>query len=415
MNDSLLEPSMTNQPASGDIARPWKRWLAAYFGYTATSRVLLTSAIWMIYLASRGYSPFVLGLFEMTFHIAKFVAEVPTGIFADMLGRRKSLILYCLLGAVDSLLFLTPSVPMMLLSFTLSGIAYAFLGGANDALLWTITGYANSDNHARLYSKFMSWTLMISLVSEMLGSTLGGYLGDIMQTLPFIGSALISLLSIIPLCLLPEGIEAQKSEKRVNALAHVGEGWRAVWRSPALLGLILISGLTESCGTTIYFFVQLQLHDQGFTLSAIGLILALGGLTQFLYTALSPILIRRVPERWLIALGVLAQVVGLLLMMLPQIYLSLFGYLVLFQAAIAVLYPAISTYVNQRSPEVQRATVLSFQTGLFSLAMIVLFPLFGLGITHSSYSTVYGWTVFALVLGSLTAVLLVVIRQRRAS
>jgi hypothetical protein len=60
----------------------------------------------------------------------------------------------------------------------------------------------------------------------------------------------------------------------------------------------------------------------------------------------------------------------------------------------------MSTYVNQRSPEEQRATVLSFQTGLFSAAMIVLFPLFGLGISHVSYSTVYLWTLIALSGGS---------------
>lgn len=60
----------------------------------------------------------------------------------------------------------------------------------------------------------------------------------------------------------------------------------------------------------------------------------------------------------------------------------------------------MSTYINVRSPEEQRATVLSFQTGLFSAAMIVLFPLFGLGISHVSYATVYLWTLSALCGGS---------------
>lgn len=414
MNDSVMESS-TEDTLSSSIsqARPWRRWLTAFFGYTASSRVQLTSAIWMIYLAAQGYSPFVIGLFEMTFHIAKFVAEVPTGIFADLLGRRKSLILYCLISAVDSLLYLHPTAPFMLLAFALSGISLAFLGGANDALLWTLTGYADAQRQAQLYSKLMSWTLMVSLVSEMIGATLGGYLGGIMQTLPFICGALISLVSILPLCLLPEGIEERQPEERINVLAHLGSGLRTVWNTPAILGLILISGLTESCGTTIYFYVQLQLHGLGFALSAIGLIIALSKVSQFLFTAMVPAMMRKIPERWLLPLAVLAQAVGLFLMMQPQMLPSLLGFLIFFQAATAVLYPALSTYINQRCPEAQRATVLSFQTGLFSLAMIVLFPLFGLGITHSSYGVVYGWTVLALLLGGLGTVFLVRLRQWR--
>jgi hypothetical protein len=33
--------------------------------------------------------------------------------------------------------------------------------------------------------------------------------------------------------------------------------------------------------------------------------------------------------------------------------------------------------------------------------MIVLFPLFGLGVTHLAYSIVYTWTMFALLVSAL--------------
>ncbi|HVU69335.1 MAG TPA: hypothetical protein VHD63_19540, partial [Ktedonobacteraceae bacterium] len=69
--------------------------------------------------------------------------------------------------------------------------------------------------------------------------------------------------------------------------------------------------------------------------------------------------------------------------------------------------PAISTYINQRAPEAQRATVLSLQTGLFSAAMIVLFPLFGLGVTALSYNLVYLLTLLALAVGAAGTSLLV--------
>jgi MFS family permease len=75
--------------------------------------------------------------------------------------------------------------------------------------------------------------------------------------------------------------------------------------------------------------------------------------------------------------------------------------------------PALSTYINERAPEAQRATVLSLETGLFSGAMIVLFPLFGLGITHIAYSTAYLWMVLILVVLSLSILLLVLSMQAK--
>ncbi|GCE25049.1 putative MFS-type transporter YxaM [Dictyobacter alpinus] len=407
MSDSILEPpvSLIQEPI------PWRRWLIAFFSHNSIMRLMFTSAIWVIYLSSHGYSPFVIGLLEMTFHIAKFVAEVPSGIFADLLGRRKSLIVYCLLGALETVFFLQPTLPFLFISFALSGISYAFLGGANEAILWTLTGYAapgDPQQQGIRYSKLFSWMLMVSIVSEIIGTTSGGYLGNIMQTLPFVCRAIVCLLAIIPLLFLPAAVTdpQQKQHERPHPILHFQKGLAAVWHSPRLLGLILISGLSESCGTTIYFFVQLQFHELGFALSSIGIIMSVSSLSQFGFTALAPYLMRRLSARVLISACIVFQLVGLLLMIVPNAIVSLLGFLTFFQAATAILYPTVSTRLNEGSPEAQRAMVLSFETGMFSLAMIILFPLFGLGLSSASYSIVYSWTIVALAIGSLMTYLL---------
>jgi MFS family permease len=402
MNNAPLDlPVNVEKSVSQAGIVPWRRWLLAFDGYNATTNLLFTSAIWVIYLAAHGYSPLAIGLFETLFHFAKFVAEVPTGIFADLLGRRKSLIVYCLMETVDNLLFLVPTVPILILSFSLSGIAYAFCGGANDALLWSLAGYADPERQASRYSKLVSRMFLISLVGTVIGTAMGGYLGGILQVLPFLCKAGAMALGIVPLLFLPEQRAEFGQQARPHPMRHFIEGLRAVWSSPVLLGLLLISGLTESCWQTVYFYYQLYLHGLGFALSSIGLIVAASLGSNFLFTALAPWIMRVLPERRLVPICVSLQVLGLLLMSLPfSPLLSLFGYLIPFQAALAVLGSAMSTYINARSPEEQRATVLSFQTGLFSAAMIVLFPLFGLGISHVSYSTVYCWTLTVLSAGS---------------
>lgn len=416
MSETVLAPPST-LPLPTVTAATWRRWLVAFFCYNSTMSLLFTSAIWVIYLAAHGYSPFTIGLMEMTFHIAKFVAEVPAGIFADLLGRRKSLIVYSVLGSVEKLAYLVPSPPLLFLSFVVSGVSYAFLGGANESVLWTLVGHStagDAEKQTARYGKLFSVLLMLSMVSEVSGTALGGYLGSIMQTLPFICQIVVNLVAIIPLMLLPRSIVEARREQHAqqNPIVHLGRGLHAIWQSPALLGFICIAGLTECCAATVYFYTQLQLHGLGFALSSVGIIMALSTGSQFAFTALTPYLMRRIPTRLLIAGCVFLQIGGLVLMIVPNVVLSLFGFLVLFQAASAISYPTISTRINEICPEEQRTTILSFQTGLFSLSMIVLFPLFGLGLTRLSYSTVYSWLVLGLSLGCGLIVLAVWWRAR---
>ncbi|HET8844529.1 MAG TPA: MFS transporter [Ktedonobacteraceae bacterium] len=412
MSDTSLQESVLpglERPAPAAVM-PWKRWSRAFDIHNLSTNTLFTSAIWMVYLAGRGYSPLALGLFEMLFHVAKFVTEVPTGIFADMLGRRKSLIVYCAITTVDTLLFLMPTPPLMVLSFLLAGTAYAFRGGASEAILWNIAGHADRANQSQRYGRLVSRMFMIGLIGEIVGTTTGGYLGSLLTILPFVLRSVFMLLGMLPLFFLPE--QKIEASERTSALRHFGKGLQAVWRSPALMGLMLISGLTDSCWQTIYFFYQLYLHDLGFSLGAIGLIVAVSTASSFLFTAAAPYLMRWFSERWLIPAFVICEILGLVLMSLPNAWLGLLGYLVFFQASVAVLMPAISTYINMRSPEAQRATVLSLQTGLFSAAMIVLFPLFGLGVTQTSYNVVYIWTLIALASGALAVLGLVLLLQK---
>lgn len=393
----------------------WRRWIFAFSIYTIAANTSLTSAIWMIYLTGCGYNPFVIGLLEMLFHITKFLAEVPTGIFADLLGRRKSLIIFCIISALQGALFLHPTLPLMILSFALSGVAFAFRGGADSAILWTIAGHIKPKEQSNYYSKLYTSMFVLSLIGEVIGTATGGFLGKILTILPFVIQIFISLAGIVPLLWIPEQRFAQEGEQRVNPFSHFTRGIRIVWQKPIVMGLIILNALAESCWQTIYFYYQLYLHNAGTALEIVGIVVAVGLATSALFTAIAPWFMRHIARRILIPGCMVLEVLGLLLMSTPWLALSLFGYLVFFQASVSILGPAASTYINEHSPEQQRATILSFSTGLFSASMIVMFPLFGAGVSNVSYTTVFSWMLIALVTGSLAILGLTLRRQRAIS
>src|SRR5437763_17207275 len=97
MNNTTINQSLDSSIIEGASPKaiPWRRWRLAYDGFNLSSNTLFTSAIWVIYVASRGYSPRAIGMFEMLFHISKFVAQVLRCIFADMVGRRKEWLFVC--------------------------------------------------------------------------------------------------------------------------------------------------------------------------------------------------------------------------------------------------------------------------------------------------------------------------------
>ncbi len=83
---------------------------------------------------------------------------------------------------------------------------------------------------------------------------------------------------------------------------------------------------------------------------------------------------RRIGER-----GVLTFAPILMLICLWGVALSRHAYLffILVGSVEGILITAVGTYMNHLIPSAQRATILSFQSMVFSLFMIVLFPSVG--------------------------------------
>lgn len=412
---SILQ-SPTPGHATTPSARREPRWGVAFNIYTLLSNLDTQNAIWLIYLAARGYSPFAIGLFEMLFHVAKFIAEVPTGIFADLIGRRASLLVACLFGIASALLYLDPTTVTIPLAFMLSGISWAFKGGAQEAAVWTLAEQSHdkpgretdtAGRYSHLYSRF----LVITLVAAALGDAASGLLLNWNPVAPFLLRALGITLAIPALLLIPR--LRPEHAQRPRPLAHLRAGARVAWRAPLLLGLLLLSALEGTIFTTANYYTQIYLTTVGYGVAAVGVIFGIATVVDFLATGVAPRALARFAQRRIIPILIAGVAGGLLLMATGQATIGLVGFLLLFHACDALFVPAISTAINARAPEAQRATILSLETGLFSGGMIVAFPLFGLALDRFTYAQGYLGAGLALLAGAgLVAWLMVASRHR---
>ncbi|MEK6839962.1 MAG: MFS transporter, partial [Nanoarchaeota archaeon] len=125
-----------------------------------------------LYFRSLGFSFFQIGLFWAIENIASLLFEVPTGAFADLYGRKRSVILGYLLQSVATLLILF-SVDFYVLGMihALWGIGSAFQIGAIEA--WVV------DLLQKKNPSLLTYYFTHHRVMRGIGLTISGFLGAI--------------------------------------------------------------------------------------------------------------------------------------------------------------------------------------------------------------------------------------------
>ena len=80
-----------------------KKQLNKLYALNFLGNISIAGAAWVLLLVSCGYSIFEVGIFETVFHIVSLTAEIPSGVFADVFGRKKSLILSAVCWVLSAL------------------------------------------------------------------------------------------------------------------------------------------------------------------------------------------------------------------------------------------------------------------------------------------------------------------------
>ncbi len=111
------------------------------FGY-------IYNSIDTLYYKHFGLSFAQIGVFLSVFAIFTFIFEIPSGVYADIYGRKKSLIVSGLLGLIG-LCFITfgSTYEIFLVSAAFAGTSSAFSSGAKDAILFESLKKLKKENH----------------------------------------------------------------------------------------------------------------------------------------------------------------------------------------------------------------------------------------------------------------------------
>jgi len=377
-----------------------------FYLFTLLTRTEFTGGIWILYLKSRGLSLTEIGLAEAAFHLAPVLFELPSGSFADLVGRRWSLALGSLLVAISTaVLFVADSLPLAMLALFLNGASYSFRSGADQAYLYDSLG-EQQGNFAGILGRLFGATYIVGGATLWLGAALS----DISYSWPFGIAIGLALAGTWLAASLAEPPASTRNEQHTSVVHHIREVRNVLRARPHVAAMLVYSGTFWAAGTVAYLYLQAMFSDRGLSNSGVGLVIGGALVLNALGSVFAGHFERRGNFRYqLVALAMLAGI-GLIATAASPLALATTAYL-LSNVFVGLLEPLLFAWFNRQVPSAQRATLLSVDSWLFSLTMIVAFP------TGGWLAETYGWGTLLVVCGgakiALTLLVLLGIQVRR--
>lgn len=353
-----------------------KKQIRSIYTISALSSFQIAGASWVALLAARDFSMGEIGLAEGIFHLASLFFEVPSGVIADVFGRKKSMILSQCMFLISALLMaFSEGIVSVCISLVFCAFGYNFSSGTREALAYDSLKKAGQEDAYLRYSSLEYSIYRIGNASATLCAGLALFLG---HRKAYLLDVLLTLICLTQCFRLEEVVlEAQQFDGSIleRILRCFHETFSFLRSGGRSIALMLWNAFMGSISVLTAFFLQARLpltNMPDFLLGPLLFGISLGG-------AIGARLAEPV-ARWryrkisfLCATGTIA---GLLLSLgqFPLV-MALGGFLGnLFDDLLQVRTDSL---LNEHFPSSQRATLVSVSSLFFSLVMILMSPLMG--------------------------------------
>lgn len=359
-----------------------KKQLACIYTSDLFSGLRITDAVWVALLAARGFSLWEIGLAESVYHIVSLFCEVPSGMAADLLGRRKTLLSGGVLTVTCNLLMaFAPNLFTICLAMGLNALAMTMFSGTFTALVYdSLKTEGREDEYIQVSAN--------SSQISMLANAIGSLASLLKRFLGFAGFYLLSAafegVSTAALALMEEPIvTAAQANREKHPLRALPEQFRQLVRDslhvlrtcPMAVKLIVSSALISVPSYLTKMFLQQRLVELGWPTELLFLPLLLGGLACVAGTEIGRRVRCRSMRRLYTACALLCGM-GTLLVGTAPAWGGILG-MMLVQGVLEVYLLHESQKLNDAIPSDQRATLISVDGMAYSLLMIPASPLVG--------------------------------------
>ena len=352
--------------------RTYKRNISLLAGLEFTSYFGITS-FWILFFIQNGLSLLQIGLLESIFHGTSLLCEIPSGMLADRFSYKTNLYLARLssIGSSILILFGQGNFWIYAIAMMVNAWSYNFDSGTSTAFLFDSAVEAGQKDRYLQISSFLSG---VAEVTRTLGTVVAGFLIHGALAWTYYIAIGLSLISILLIFLMKEP-ESKSDERSHLTLKRILEVVKQEWQEkPVLFYWMLTYQLVGTIMCMFYFYYQQKISDLASWQVSLIMLIGSG------FNLLAVYLASQIGKKWNSnqVFPILVALTGLALLLVgvktPFAYLSVY---LLTNALYAVYQPIYYNDLQAYLPSSVRATMLSINSMMFSLSMIVFFPLTG--------------------------------------
>ncbi len=357
-----------------------KKQLSKLYSSSILGNLSLTGA-WVAILASRGYSLVEIGIAETVFHIISIIFEIPSGVMADVFGRKKMLIVSTIMRITGNIVMIaSENLLMVCISIAFHALSYNFSSGSGDALAYDSLKRCNMESN---FEKYESNQLVIYRLCSGISTLCAGFALAIGHRIAYGTDLITGLIQIIILTSLHE-IHADTQNKndriRKRLINCFRDSFRFLKEVRKVMGLMLCNSFVGAIDILLLFFLQAKLPEKGIPQWALGIALLFmetGGIVGSRLILKLP----KISYKWIYAVSVSLVFLGFIAEHSPYYTVMALGG---FAAALGddALQVRTNAKLQDMFPSEQRATLTSVESFSFSVIMIVLSPLAGFIFTY---------------------------------
>ena len=349
----------------------------------------IAGASWVALLALRGFSMVEIGMLESIFHIVSSSFEIPSGVVADVFGRKKTMVLASLVSFVSGLfMILSNNFWSVAFAIGFSALSYNLESGTREALAYDSLKFAGQEEK---YNRFASTEMMLYRITSSTATLCAGFALWLGYRKAYAFDIVFSLIAIGIACSLNEVSvsndentdNTENNNPNANKNAKIGyrlknvitESWHFMITNKKARSIMVINALIGAVSTLVLFFLQAKLPLAGLNDALLGPALFVMGLGAA-FGAKAAGFFPKLKYKKYIIISSIGVIFAFAMIFTELPYVMILGGFAgsFFDDFIEVRTDII---LNEMIPSEQRATLISVNSFMFSLVMIVMSTLMG--------------------------------------
>ncbi len=352
-----------------------------------------------LFYFDRGLDEALILVVLLFFSIGVLVGEIPTGVFADRFGAKRSFLVGSIVAILGySLLFVAFEPWVFFLSSFLTGFAATFFSGADEALIYESLKQSEEEHLMdRAMGQIGSATFIVAMVAVIIGAALAQDLTEPQFRLLITLSLLC--MSVQFLLLLFVKNPPTQGGVATPMLDQIRNGLRAIRNTPQVLWMFInVTLVFIPVGAIFTKFDQKLLVDAGLPVFWIGIVYAIASMIGFIASRSIGWMTTRIDRVVLLFITGLIAVVGLLGAALFHSSLAVVLVIIfMLKLVTAIRYPVYSQLSNDVIPSNVRATTISLLSILDSCFDLLVFTSIGLIAVNGFTPMFIGCAIIALI------------------